>query len=158
MPSDIFAKIDGIKGESLDDKHKDEVELQSFSLGVINSGSMRHGTGGGDGKASFQDASFTHNVDKASAALWQACATGAHIKEVTIVSRKAGKGQQDFLTIKLTDVIVSSVQDGNAGSVPTQIVGLSFAKIGYEYKPQKADGQLDAGMIFKYDIKAQREE
>jgi type VI secretion system secreted protein Hcp len=158
MPSDIFAKIDGIKGESLDDKHKDEVELLSFSLGVLNGGSLRHGSGGGDGKASFQDASFTHNVDKASSALWQACATGTHIKEVTIVSRKAGKGQQDFLIIKLTDVIVSSVQDANGGNGPTEEVGLSYAKIGFEYKPQRADGQLDAGMIFKYDVKAQKEE
>ena len=34
MASDIFAKIGDIKGESLDDKHKDEIEVLSFSWGV----------------------------------------------------------------------------------------------------------------------------
>ena len=39
MASDIFAKIGDIKGESLDDKHKDEVEVLSWSWGVSQSGS-----------------------------------------------------------------------------------------------------------------------
>ena len=34
MASDIFAKIGDIKGESLDDKHKDEIEVLSCSWGV----------------------------------------------------------------------------------------------------------------------------
>ena len=66
MASDIFAKIGDIKGESLDDKHKDEVEVLSWSWGVSQSGSMAHGGGGGEGKASFNDFNFTHHIDKAS--------------------------------------------------------------------------------------------
>src|SRR6476620_2245106 len=60
MASDIFAKIGDIKGESLDDKHKDEIEVLSWSWGVSNAGEMRGGSGGGEGKASFHDLSFTH--------------------------------------------------------------------------------------------------
>ena len=37
MASDIFAKIGDIKGESLDDKHKDEIEVLSWSWGVTQS-------------------------------------------------------------------------------------------------------------------------
>jgi type VI secretion system secreted protein Hcp len=36
-------------------------------------------------------------------------------------------------------------------------VSLAFAKAELEYKPQKADGSLDAGVFFKYDIKANKE-
>ena len=36
-------------------------------------------------------------------------------------------------------------------------VALQFAKVALEYKPQKADGSLDTGVFFKYDIKAQKE-
>ena len=32
-----------------------------------------------------------------------------HIKEATITVRKAGKGQQEFLIIKMNDVIITSV-------------------------------------------------
>ena len=34
MTDDIFAKLGDIKGESLDAKHKDEIEVLSFSWGV----------------------------------------------------------------------------------------------------------------------------
>src|SRR5690349_2775127 len=103
MAVDIFAKLGDIKGESQDAKHKDEIEVLSFSWGVTNAGSMAFGSGGGEGKASFHDLSFTHKVDKASPVLWQACTTGTHLKEGTITHRKAGKEQQEYLVIKLND-------------------------------------------------------
>ena len=158
MASDIFAKIGDIKGESLDAKHKDEIEVLSFSWGVSNAGSMGHGSGGGEGKATFQDISFVHMVDKASPVLMQACATGHHVKEATITHRKAGKGQQEYLIVKLNDVIVTTVaHGGSSDSGQSENVSLAFAKVSVEYKPQKPDGSLDAGIFFKYDLKAQKE-
>ena len=158
MAADIFAKLGDIKGESIDDKHKDEIEVLSYSWGVSNAGSMSFGTGGGEGKATFQDLSFTHKVDKASPVLMQACATGVHLKEATITHRKAGKGQLEFLVIKMNDVIVTGVQNGGSGADgSSENVSIAFAKVNLEYKPQKADGSLDAGIHFKYDLKAQKE-
>jgi type VI secretion system secreted protein Hcp len=49
MAADIFAKIGDIKGESLDAKHKDEIEVLSFSWGVTNAGSPGAGSGAGTG-------------------------------------------------------------------------------------------------------------
>jgi len=159
MASDIFAKIGDIKGESLDSKHKDEVEVLSWSWGVAQSGTMAHGGGGGEGKASFNDFNFTHHVDKASPVLLKACATGEHIKEATITVRKAGKGQQEYLIIKMTDIIITGVSPSGSGdsAATAESVALQFGKVELEYKPQKADGSLDAGVFFKYDIKAQKE-
>ena len=157
MASDIFAKIGDIKGESLDDKHKDEIEILSWSWGVTNAGAMSGGSGGGAGRADFQDFSFTHNIDKASPLLLKACATGVHIKEATITHRKAGKGQKEFLIFKMNDVIVTSVKLSDSESGRPENVSLTFAKVDLEYKPQKADGSLDAGVHFKYDIKANKE-
>ena len=159
MASGIFAKIGNIKGESLDSKHKGEVELLSWSWGVAQSGTMAHGGGGGEGKATFHDFNFTHHIDKASPVLLKACATGEHIKEATITVRKAGKGQQEFLIIKMNDVIITSVDLSGTGEAPASAahVALQFAKVDLEYKPQKADGSLDAGLHFKYDIKGNKE-
>ena len=159
MASGIFAKIGNIKGESLDSKHKGEVEVLSWSWGVAQSGTMAHGGGGGEGKASFHDFNFTHHIDKASPVLLKACATGEHIKEATITVRKAGKGQQEFLIIKMNDVIITSVDLSGTGDAPASAahVALQFAKVDLEYKPQKADGSLDAGLHFKYDIKGNKE-
>jgi len=158
MASDIFAKIGDIKGESLDAKHKDEIEVLSFSWGVTNSGTMATGGGAGAGKATFQDLLIVHNIDKASPDLLRACATGTHLKEATITHRKAGKGQLEFLTVKMNDVIITGVTHGGATGQPySETVSLAFAKVDLEYKPQKPDGSLDAGIHFKYDLKANKE-
>jgi type VI secretion system secreted protein Hcp len=158
MASDMFAKIGDIKGESADVKHKDEIEVLSWSWGVTQSGSLTHGGGGGAGKASFQDLNFTHHIDKASPLLMKSCATGVHISEATITVRKAGKGQQDYLIIKMSDVIVTSVAMSVAGEEPTtaESVTLQAAKVDLEYRAQKADGSLGTGLHFKYDIKANK--
>jgi type VI secretion system secreted protein Hcp len=119
---------------------------------------MAHGGGGGEGKANFHDLSFTHKIDKASPVLMKSCATGQHIKEATITLRKAGKGQQEFLIIKMNDVLITAVSDADgADAGPMESVSLAFAKVDVEYKPQKADGSLDAGLHFKYDIKGNKE-
>jgi type VI secretion system secreted protein Hcp len=157
MAADIFAKLGDIKGESLDDKHKDEIEVLSISWGVSNSGSMAFGGGGGEGKATFHDLSFVHRFDKASPILMQSCANGAHLKEGTITLRKAGKGQQEYLIVKMNEIIVTAVQPSIANNEPSESVSLSFSKVAVEYKPQKPDGSLDAGIHFKYDIKGQKE-
>ena len=158
MAADIFAKIGDIKGESLDSKHKDEVEVLSWSWGVSQSGAFGGGSTGG-GKPSFNDLSFTHQFDKASPNLLKACATGERIKEATISMRKAGKGQQEFLIIKMSDVVITSVAPAGASDASAfgESVALQFAKVHLEYKPRKADGSLDAGVHFKYDLKTHKE-
>jgi type VI secretion system secreted protein Hcp len=153
MASDIFAKLGDIKGESLDAKHKDEIEVLSFSWGVTNANASAPGTGGGAGKATFNDFSIVHRIDKATPNLMQACATGVHLKEATVTHRKAGKGQQEYLILKMSDVIITGVTHSGSPDGTSENVSLSFAKVSLEYKPQKADGSLDTGVFFKYDIK-----
>ena len=158
MASDIFAKIGDIKGESLDPKHKDEIEVLSFSWGVANTAVMSSGSGGGARKPAFHDLSFVHNLDKASPLLLKACATGTHIKDAIITHRKAGKGQQEYLVIKLSDVIITGVAHGGpAGPSISENVTLTFAKVDLEYKPQKPDGSLDEGISFKFDLKSNKQ-
>jgi type VI secretion system secreted protein Hcp len=157
MATDIFAKLGDIKGESTDSKHKEEIEVHSFSWGVTSTAGIGAG-GGGAGKATFQDLTIVHPIDKASPALLSACATGKHLKEAIITHRKAGKQQQEYLIVKMNDVIVTGVSHGGTAGQPySESVSLAFAKVELEYKPQKADGSLDAGVHFKYDIKANKE-
>ena len=153
---DYFIKFDGIKGESADDKHKDEIDIQSWSWGESNVGGAAHGGGAAAGKVSMQDFHFAMHMNTASVSLMKACATGQHIKDATFTGRKAGKGQQEFLTFKFRDVLISSYQIGGADELPFDQVSFNFAKIEVEYKPQKPDGSLGPGIQFKYDLKAHK--
>lgn len=156
MASDYLLKIDGIDGESTDSKHKNEIDIESFSWGVSNAGAHSGGGGGGAGKASFQDVHFTTKVSKASPKLALACACGTHIKKAVLTIRKQGKEQQEFYVVTLEDLLVSSYQSGGhegGGGVPTDQFSLNFAKIKFTYKAQKADGSLDTGVDFVYNVK-----
>ena len=159
MASDYLLEIEGIKGESQDNKFKDQIEVQSFSWGASNSGTHSAGGGGGAGKVSFQDVHFTSPVGKASPTLSLSCANGKHIKKAVLYVRKQGGDQQDYYIVTLEDLLVSSYQSGDAvggSSVPTDQFSLNVAKIKFDYKPQKADGSLDAAITQGWDVKANK--
>jgi type VI secretion system secreted protein Hcp len=154
---DYFLKIEGIESESTDSKHKGEIELESFSWGVTQSGTAGHGGGQGAGKAQPQDFSFVKRVDKGSPTLFIGCATGAHYKKATLTARKAGTGQQEYLKITMEEVMVSSYQLGgsaNSDIVPMEQISLNFAKLEISYKEQKPDGTLGGEVKQKYDFAA----
>ena len=156
---DYFLKIDGVQGESSQDGHVGEIEVLSFSWGESNKAAgPAHGGGGGAGKVSMQDFQFVMGLNRASVGLMKACATGQHIKTATLSARKAGKGQQEYLTFKFRDVLVSSFQTAGTEEtpVPTDSVSFNFAKIEVEYKPQKSDGSLGSAIEFRYDLKANK--
>jgi type VI secretion system secreted protein Hcp len=124
---------------------------------MSNAGSPSAGSGGaGAGKVAFNDLTLTHALDKASPLLMKACATGQHIKEGTLTARKAGRGQQEYLIIKMSDILVTSVQSSGGGEQPTESVSLQFGKVDLAYTPQKADGSVDEGVRFTYDLKTNR--
>jgi len=156
MAADYFLQITGIPGESTDAKHKDWIDVEAWSWGETASGSTHSGGGGGAGKVSVQDFHFVTAMSKASPKLFLACATGQHFKEAKLVGRKAGKGQQEFLSWTFSDLIVNSYQTGasEAATVsPMDQVSLNFAKIKVEYRAQKADGSLDKAITAGWDVK-----
>ena len=156
---DCFLKIDDVKGESTDDKHKGEIDVESWSWGVTQSGTAGHGGGGGAGKALPQDFHFVKKFDKASPVLFINCTTGKHFKVATLTVRKAGEGQQEYLTVKMEDVMVSSYQvggSGGSGVIPGDQVSLNFAKLEILYKEQKPDGTLGGEVKQKYDFGANK--
>jgi type VI secretion system secreted protein Hcp len=156
VASDYLLKLDGIKGESTDAAHKDEIEVESFTWGASNPGSFAVGGGGGSGKVNFTDISFSSRASVASPNLMLACASGQHIKSAILTVRKSGKEAQEYYQVKLSDVLVANYQtSGSNGSdaMPMDSFSLNFAKVEFAYKAQKPDGTLGAAVEGKWDLK-----
>jgi type VI secretion system secreted protein Hcp len=158
MAIDIFLKIDGVDGESTDDKHKNEIALLSFSWGEAQL-TPAGGGGAGAGKVAMQDFHFTTLVNKASPRLFLACAKGEHFKTAMLTVRRAGGSPMDFLTWRLTDVLVSGYQTAGelaGGAMPVDHVSLGFGKVEVAYIPVKPDGKPDVPVKVGWDVKANR--
>lgn len=152
--ADCFLKIDGIEGESQDAQHKGEIEVQSWSFSESQSGSLNSGSGAG--KVNLQPFQFAMSTSKASPKLFLAGATGQRLKTATLTCRRSGQKGLEFLKITLSDVSVSSFGTSGASSdqLPIDQMSLSYAKIVYEFTPQKADGAPDAIVSAGWDVKA----
>jgi type VI secretion system secreted protein Hcp len=155
---DYFLKIDGIQGESQDSKHKNEIEIESFSWGANQTGTASHGGGMGAGRVQMQDFNFIMRVNKSSPKLMLCCANGEHVKSAILVCRKAGKEQQEYLKVTFTDILVASYITNGTGAadvIPMDQISLNFTKVELEYKEQKPDGSLGGAIKAFYDMKQQ---
>jgi len=133
---DYFLKIDGIPGESKDAKHKDWIDLVSFSWVVTQPGSGAGG-GGGAGRPKFEDFHFVMRVNKASPQLFLASVTGKHIKEASLNIRRPGSSGLEYLKIKFGDILVTSFQETAGEEAPQETIGFNFGRIAMDYTPQQ---------------------
>jgi type VI secretion system secreted protein Hcp len=156
MAVDMFLELDGVKGETHDKayKSKNAMDILAWSWGLSNTGTFHQGSGGGAGKANFQDISITKYIDKASADLMLNCANGKHLKKGTIVVRKAGENPLEYLKIAMTDVMVTSYSTGGSGGEDrlTENVALNFREVHVEYFMQNEKGGKEVGGEMKWDI------
>lgn len=154
MAVDMFMKLEGITGESVDAKHKGEIDVLAWSWGISNSGSAHTGTGSGAGKANFQDLSFTKYVDLATTPLMLAAANGKHVKSAVLVVRKAGETPLEYITITMTQCLVTSTSTGGSGGEDrlTENVTLNFASVTVHYAEQTKTGAAGGTGDFKWNI------
>jgi type VI secretion system secreted protein Hcp len=156
MAVDMFMKIKGVDGESKDSKHTKDIDVLAWSWGISNSGSAHVGGGAGAGKCNVQDLSFTKWVDSASPSLVLACCSGTHYDEATLVVRKAGGKPVEYITLKLEEVLVSSISTGGSGGEDrlTENVTLNFGKFSMDYVPQDDKGAAGTAIPAGWDIAA----
>ncbi|QIL20891.1 type VI secretion system tube protein Hcp [Thermomonas sp. HDW16] len=154
MATDYFLKLDSIPGESADSKFKGEIDIQGFSLGAQNSGSMAHGGGGGAGRVEYLNVSISKRVDKASPKLLELVSNGKHIAKAELFCRKQGGEQMVFYTVTLTDVLVTSVsQNGASHDHLLETITFDFGKFEEKYTAQDAKGNKAGDVAMAWNIK-----
>jgi type VI secretion system secreted protein Hcp len=157
MPVDMFLKLAGIVGESIDAKHKGEIDVLAWSWGLSEGPPQTGGGGGGAGKVKAQDLSIQKLLDLASPLLLSYSAEGKHISDGTLTARRESKGGagQEFLIFKMTNVLVTSVSMAETSKDevrPTETVTLNFAKLDFDYRSFKEDGSVNQEKSFRWDF------
>lgn len=148
--ADIFLKLDGISGESTDEDHKGEIDVEAFTFNAKRAG----------GKVRFSPLRVIKVYDASSPKLMQAAASGRHIRSGTLTFRRSGDPNGvEFLTYKLSDLTVTSYQEGGAnaddrtlGSLEDE-VGLSPAKVQVTEKTVDTSGKSGPVVSASFDIR-----
>jgi type VI secretion system secreted protein Hcp len=84
-----------------------------------------------------------HLYDKSSPVLAKYCASGRHFSDATLIARKAGEGQKDFLIVNFKEVFINSVQcAGRADGEVVEGVTFGFKHIDMAYRAQDDKGGL----------------
>jgi type VI secretion system secreted protein Hcp len=160
---DAFLKIDGIPGESTDDKHKDWIEILSFNFGLDQPSSATDSSAGGGTteRVDIQDLAIVKHLDKASPKIYETCCTGKHLKDVTIEFCRAGGDKVKYMEVKMENVVISKSHAGGnsqgSDGFPTESVSFNFAKVKWTYTQQKrADGTGGGNVAGGWDLTANK--
>jgi type VI secretion system secreted protein Hcp len=155
MAIDSFLKVGTLKGESVVKGFEDHMQILTWGWGMTQTGTMHTASGGGAGKVDVHDLHLTKYIDAASPTIALACSKGTHYDTATLTMRKAGGTAMEYVTITLTDVIVSSysVAAVKGEDQLTDTIALNFGKYKYSYQPQDNKGAKKGGAIdATYDI------
>lgn len=154
---DAFLEIidssgNAIAGESLDSKHKNLLQIRDFSFGVTMKASVETGTGLGAGKCEMKEFEFTVSNSKASPTLLEYCCNGDHCQKATLYIRKATGKQDDYYIWTFKELIITNFGLSCSEDIGEKI-NFAYTAIACEYKQQKQDGSLMAGVKAGWDAK-----
>ena len=131
-----FVKFEGVEGQATDAKHKEWIDVLSFSQSIHrgDSGSSVRTTA----SAVFEDIVLTKELDKSSPKLAESIAMGRVIPKVEFeLTSSAGT----YYKYELTNVMVTSYSvSGDADERPTEQVSLNFEQIKTTYTEYGSDG------------------
>lgn len=137
MAGDMFLQIEGIKGDSTDDAHKEWIEVESYSTGVTQTGGGASSAAGAHtgGRCDHADFAVTKFLDKASPTLAVYASSGKAIPTITFELCRAMGEKTVFMKYTLKDSVVSSIQTSGGGGVPTETIAFRYGEIHWEYTP-----------------------
>ena len=157
MAIDVYLQIDGIKGESMDDKHKDWIECSSVVWGVKQPKSATASTGGGHTaeRCEHEDVVISKLADLSTPILLQTCAAGKTIPRAKVEFMRAdAQGERiKYFEIEMENVLIAKVApEVSEGSIIKEKVGLKFSKIKYKYIQQKVSGGAGGNTAGGWDL------
>jgi type VI secretion system secreted protein Hcp len=153
MAVDYFLKLDGIQGESVENGHKDEIQILSFSWGGSNVSSVSGTGGSGAGKVDLSDLSVMINFDKSTPKFFKSLCAGTHIKTGTMTATKSGADGKPYLKVDFKELFVSSLQVSASSEIPTVSVSFTYNEIKMDYSQQNEQGNLTSTGPITYNLK-----
>ncbi|AVR97852.1 Hcp family type VI secretion system effector [Pseudoduganella armeniaca] len=161
MAIDVYLQIDGIKGESADEKHREWIECTSAVWSVMQPKSATASTGGGHTaeRCEHGDVVISKLTDLSSPMLLQTCSAGKTIPKAKFEFMRAdGHGERvKYFEIELENVLIGAVVPNiMGGAILTEHVSIKFARVKWKYTQQKVTGGAGGSTTGGCDLSANK--
>jgi type VI secretion system secreted protein Hcp len=153
MAVDYFLKLDGIQGESQDEKHKNEIQVLSWSWGASNASTVSATGGSGAGKVDLSDFSMMLNFDKSTPKFFKSITLGAHIATGTLTATKAGADGKPYLKLDFEELFITGLQMSASSETPAVSLSFSYNQIKMDYSMQDEKGNVASTGPVTYNVK-----
>ncbi|MCL2714026.1 MAG: type VI secretion system tube protein Hcp [Alphaproteobacteria bacterium] len=155
----IYLQLGSIKGQTTDEKHKEQMEIEAIHWNVSRAISMTAGSmeEREHSQPTFSEIVLTKLGDASSVELFQR-ASGGQGGEKAVISlatpgAKGESGATDYIKYELDNALISNYTVNSSGDRPVETIRLSFTKMQITYLPQKTDGSRGQGQkVGSYDI------
>lgn len=154
-----YLKVPDIDGESNQKDHGGEIDIYGVSFFSEKANQATVGKGRTSSRATMSPITVNKLLDSASPYLLLANLQGKAFDEVIITLRKdSGEAHLDYLTITLTNVIISAVDAAygghNGNGREQEKISFQFENITMKYIEQSGDGSAGDEHEIEYDIAA----
>ncbi len=158
---DAYLKIEGINGESEDDRHKNWIEVSNVLYAIHQPRAETVSTAGGltSGRAELHPITFQKLADIASPVLLQTCAAGKTIAKGTFEFMRADSDGKPipYFKIELENLMIANISpDSGNGGVIQERVQLAYAKIKWNYTRQSIRGGAQGSTMGGWDCSANK--
>lgn len=156
MATDVYLQVEGIKGESTDDKHRGWIEISHATWSIYQPMASTASTAGGmtTGRAEISTLTFQKLADLSSPILQQTCAMGKTIPKAKLEFMRAdGNGQPiRYYEVEMDNVMISSITpDSGANGIIIEQVHFAFSKMKWKYTKQGVRGGSDGNTSGGWD-------
>lgn len=150
----IYMKFPGCDGDVTETGHTNWIELHGFQWGVgrgissvVGSSAERESTA-----PSISEVTVSKENDVATGKLMQEALSG-HGQEVQIDFTRTFKDQQDiYLTLMLTNTIISGYSHTSSGDRPSESLSLNFTQVQFTTQQMSADGTTGSPDHVTYNL------
>ena len=152
----VFAKFEGIDGESKDSNHDKWIDVLSMDWGAVKPGGGATGQSRRRGAAVVQDVTLVMEYEKAAPKLAEKCLKGEVIPKLEIeLTATYGGARATYLKYELKNVMITSYQtnaSGNDEVPPTVAISNNFEEVKCTYTEYDDAGGSGGNVEFEFKV------
>jgi type VI secretion system secreted protein Hcp len=154
----IYMKYGDIKGDVTHDKHKGWLQIDSMQFGVDRA--FKTGTGRTGNReaslASVSEVTISKTMDASGPRFFLEACIGWTARDVMLNFVRTGDPGETFLSLRLSDALVSSYSLSSSGERPAETICINFSKVEMKYTGTKADNSIAPSIAVSYDLTTAR--